>query len=156
MNINTINKHLFNRLILVTHWLTESELRNLVGKPVSRALAVATLKMKGGKSRDVIDEIAQEWQKMFPSKKMVPITKIENNIAYAEIRTHCPYRGSRNVNGCYRMMEYDRRLMETIGAELVVIRSQAEPGVEHCLIAFGKNCSDLTPAHVRVGAKDKK
>ncbi len=90
---------------------------------------------------------------MFPYKKMVPIVKIEGDTVFAEIRSTCPYRGSGNVEGCYRMMEYDRKMMETIGANFVVLKSQAEPGVEYCQIAMTKehqNREDLTPAHIRV------
>lgn len=90
---------------------------------------------------------------MFPSRKMVPIVAQERDTVFAEIRSVCPYRGSRNVQGCYRMMEYDRRLMEDIGADFVVLRSQAEPGVDYCRIAITTNLEgrfDLVPAHERI------
>ena len=153
MNINTINKHLFNSLIYVTHWLTENKFRNLIGRPVLRCFGRITLLVKKGDRKETIEEIAKEWQQMFPSKKMVPIVKIERDTVFAEIRSTCPYRGSGNVEGCYRMMEYDRKMMETIGADFVVLKSQAEPEVENCLIALTKehqNREDLTPAHIRV------
>ena len=153
MNINTINKHMFNSLIYVTYWLTKNKLRNFIGKPILRCLGGITLFVKKGDKKEPIEDIANEWQQMFPSKKMVPIVRVAAGTAFAEIRSTCPYRGSGNVEGCYRMMEYDRKMMETIGADFVVLRSQAEPGVEYCLIAMTKehqNREDLTPAHIRV------
>ena len=153
MNIDTVNKHLFHSLIHVTRWLTENERRNLLGKPVLRFLGTVTLAIKNGKKQDGVEQAAEEWRNMFPSKEMHPITKIEGDTVFAEIQIHCPYRGSGNIEGCNRMMEYDRRMMETIGADFVVLKSQAEPGVEHCLVAMTREIEDrkdLIPAHVRV------
>lgn len=89
---------------------------------------------------------------MFPSRKGVPITRVENDTVYAEIHITCPHRGTGNVEGCYRMMEYDRKMLEGIGGQFVVLRSQAEPGVEVCQVAMRKAdvpVDDLVPAHVR-------
>ncbi len=150
MGINTFNKNLFNTLIYASHWLTETKYRNLLGRPVMRFLGGVTLLLKNGKRKETIEQIAKEWQKMFPSKKVVPIVKNEAETIFAEIRVLCPYHGSGNVDGCYRMMEYDRKMMETIGADFVVLRSQVEPGVEHCLVAITKEIEtrdDLTPIH---------
>jgi hypothetical protein len=50
------------------------------------------------------------------------------------------------------MMEYDRKMLERIGGQLVVLRSQAEPGVEVCQLGIRKvdvPVDDLVPAHVR-------
>ena len=46
MNIKQMNKQLFNSLMDLTHWLTETELRNVVGKPVMRGLGSLTLAVK--------------------------------------------------------------------------------------------------------------
>lgn len=141
---------MFNSLIHVTHWLTESEGRNVIGKPVSRMLGGLTLRVKKGARKASIEEAAKEWQRMFPSRKMVPIVKIEDDTVFAEIRSECPYRDSGNVDGCYRMMEYDRKMMESIGADFVVLKSQATEGVNHCQIAITNNLenrADLIPAN---------
>jgi len=150
MNINQINKHLFNSLMGLTHWLTETELRNVIGKPVMRGLGSLTLSVKKANEKSTVIDSAEEWQRMFPSKKMVPITSIDGDTVHAEIRSECPYRGSGNVEGCYRMMEYDRKMMEKIGSTFIVVRSQAEPGVSHCQIAITKNTTDLP-----IEAKDR-
>ena len=50
------------------------------------------------------------------------------------------------------MMEYDRKMLEKIGGQLVVLRSQAEPGVKVCQLAIrkkGVSMEDLVPAHAR-------
>ncbi len=143
MNIKQINKHLFNSLISLTHWLTETEHRNIIGKPVMRGLGSLTLAVKKADEKNSAIESAEEWQRMFPSKKMVPITNIDGDTVRAEIRSECPYRGSGNVEGCYRMMEYDRKMMEKIGSTFIVVQSQAEPGVSHCQIAISKNATGL-------------
>ncbi len=143
MNINQINKRLFNSLIHVTHWLTETPRRNILGKPLVRGLGSLTTTVKKAERKSSPQEAAEEWQRMFPSRKMVPITEITDDVVYAEIHSECPYRGSGNVAGCQRMMEYDRKLMEEIGAEFVVVRSQAEPGVTHCQVAIGKHGSAM-------------
>jgi hypothetical protein len=143
MNMKQVNKRIFNSLIGLTHWLTKTELRNVIGKPVMRGLASLTLAVKKASAKSTAIESAEEWQRMFPSKKMVPIINIDGETVYAEIRSECPYRGSGNVEGCYRMMEYDRKMMAKIGSTFIVVKSQAEPGVSYCQIAISKNTTDL-------------
>ena len=150
MNINKINKYLFTSLMGLTHWLTETKLRNIIGKPLMRGLGNLTVVVKKARKKDSAIESAEEWQRMFPSKKMLPITKIDGDTVHAEIRSECPYRGSGNVEGCYRMMEYDRRMMEKIGSTFIVVKSQAEPGVSHCQIAISKRTAGLP-----IEAKDR-
>jgi len=150
MNINQLNKQLFKSLMGLTHWLTETKLRNIIGKPLMRTLGSVTLTVKKAEKKSTALESAEEWQRMFPSKKMVPLTRIENETVYAEIRSECPYRGSGNVEGCYRMMEYDRKMMEKIGTSFTIIKSQAEPGVSHCQVAMSKSSSNLL-----IEAKDR-
>lgn len=136
MNINKINKYLFNALMDFSHWITETEFRNVIGKPFMRGLGGLTLLVKKANEKNTVVEAAEEWQRMFPSKKRVPITRIDEETVYAEIRSQCPYRGTGNVEGCHRMMEYDRKMMEKIGSTFIVVRSQAEPGVTHCQVAI--------------------
>lgn len=136
MKIQKLNKHLFNSLTGFTHWVTATEFRHILGRPVMRSLGALTLVAKKAQSKNTVLEAAEEWQRMFPSKKMVPIVTIEEQTVFAEIHSECPYRGSGNVEGCYRMMEYDRKMMEKIGARFIVVKSQAEPGVMHCEVAI--------------------
>jgi hypothetical protein len=150
MNIKQINKRIFNSLMGFTHWLTETERRYIIGKPVMRVLGSLTLLVKKAKSKSTAIESAKEWQRMFPSKKLVPITNVDGDTVYAEIRSKCPYRASGNVDGCHRMMEYDRKMMERIGSKFIVVKSQAEAGVSHCQIAISNKTTDLP-----VEAKDR-
>ncbi len=158
MDINQVNKYLFRNLISVTKWFTETELKNIIGRPIMRSLGLITVKIKGGKEKITTNEAAREWQKMFPSKKMVPIVEEDDGTVYAEIKSKCPYRGTGNVEGCYRMMEYDRKMMEIIGADFVVIKSQAEKNVDNCLVAITNNQNKrkkLIDAHVRIKNEKK-
>jgi len=143
MNIHRLNKTLFNTLNGVVHWLTETPTRNRVGRPLVRLLGGMTTAVKQAQRQASPQEAAEEWQRMFPSKKMVPITQSGGDLVIAEIRSECPYRGSGNVAGCHRMMEYDRKLMEAIGGSFVVLKSQAEPGVLTCQVAFGRAADQL-------------
>ena len=154
MNINRINKFLFNSLIGITHWLTETPTRNIIGKPVVRGLGALTTRVKAARPQSGPQAAAEEWQRMFPSRKMVPITRVEPDVVHAEIHSACPYRGSGNVAGCQRMMEYDRKLMEAIGADFVVVRSQAEPGVQHCQVAIGRGGALPSSALERLSKPD--
>lgn len=150
MNINKINKHLFNSFMGLSHWSTETKFRNIIGKPFMRGLGGLTMLVKKADHKSTVKEAAQEWQRMFPSNKMVPITSIEEDTVYAEIHSECPYRGSGNIEGCHRMMEYDRKMMEKIGATFIVVKSQAELGVTHCQVAISKATTNLP-----VEAKDR-
>ncbi len=144
----------FQGLLGVSQWATRDPARNRwLGRPLMRAFGAFTLGVNQGQAKTDTKALAEEWQRMFPSKKWVPITKIENDTAYAEIHQPCPYRGTGNVEGCHRMMEYDRRMMEKIGGEFVVLRSQAEKGVTTCQVAIrrkGASMQDLVAAHERV------
>src|SRR5262249_30259787 len=136
--LRKLQAKLFQSLLGVSQWATREPARNRwLGRPLMRAFGAFTLGVNGGKPQDQDPKaLAVEWQRMFPSKKWVPITKVDADTAYAEIHQACPYRGTGNVEGCHRMMEYDRRMMEKIGGEFVVLRSQAEPGVERCQVAI--------------------
>ena len=97
--------------------------------------------------------LAEEWQRLMPSRKLVPITRVEGDTAYGEIRVECPLRGTGDVEACHRLMEYDRSLMRAHGAHFVVLQSQAEPGVSVCQIAIRQGLlptEDLIPTLRRV------
>jgi hypothetical protein len=125
--------------------------------PLSRILmrffAWQSILLHRGRRRASLQEVVFEWQRMFPSKEINSIQSIERDTAYAEVRVTCPLRGYGDVSACYRLMEYDRAMLEKIGGQLVVLRSQAEPGVDVCRVALrlqGMNMDDLVPAHERV------
>lgn len=153
--INRLNKLLWTPLLHASVWATRTPLRHrLLGRGLERGLGSLTMALKSAQPQPDVAAVAHEWQRMFPSRKMVPIIEETPDTVIAEIHAHCPYRGTGNVHGCQRMMEYDRKMLETIGGELVVLRSQAEPGVSVCQVALrrkGADLSDLVPAHTRGG-----
>lgn len=152
MKLRDLEKKAFNTLIQFTHRITENPQLDPVGRPVMRTLGWINLRVKKAQHPEKVEDLGREWQRMFPSRKMVPITDVTEDTVYAEIHSPCPYRGSGNVEGCYRMMEYDRRMLEEIGGEFVVLRSQAEPGVTTCRVAIrrrGADTTDLVPAHLK-------
>lgn len=138
----------------LTASLARSRAHALV-RPLTRALGLFTLHVQGGRPQRDLAETGQEWQRMFPTPERVPITGRDERTVYAEIHENCPLRGTGDVDACYRMMEYDRRMLERIGGQLVVLRSQSEPGRTYCEVAIRRAdvpVDDLVPAHVRVRA----
>lgn len=119
---------------------------------LTRALARFTLWVQGGRRVEGVEAVAAEWQRMFPSPRMVPVKDVRGDTAYAEIHANCPLRGTGDTYACHRMMEYDRHMLRAIGGRLVVLQSQAEPGRTVCEVALRTaeaSEADLTPAHVR-------
>jgi hypothetical protein len=115
-----------------------------------RLSAWYTLFLKRGRPKTSLRDVVYEWQRMFPSIDMNRIMSMDEHTARAEVRVQCPLRGTGDVLACYRVMEYDRAMLRRIGGQLVVLRSQAEPGVEVCQVAFrlqGEDISDLRAAH---------
>ncbi|MDR3418725.1 MAG: hypothetical protein P4L83_21335 [Nevskia sp.] len=153
--VNRLNKVLWKPLVRASYWATRTPARHRwFGRPLERTLGGLTTSLKAAQTQPDAGTVAREWQRMMPSPKKVPIVEETADTVVAEIHEVCPYRGTGNVRGCHRMMEYDRKMLEKIGGELVVLRSQAEPGVSVCKVALrrkGADLSDLTPAHVRVG-----
>ena len=124
-------------------------------RALTRALGALTLRIQGGRPKVGAADVGAEWQRMFPSPKMVPLRGVDEatQTVRAELHSPCPLRGTGDVEACHRMMEYDRRLLERIGGQLVVLASQAEPGRTFCEVAIrpvGVGTEDLEPAHVRV------
>jgi hypothetical protein len=155
--VSRLNKLLWTPLLHASVWATRTPLRHrLLGRSLERGLGGLTLALKTARQQPDVGAVAREWQRMMPSRKMVSIVEETPDTVVAEIHAVCPYRGTGNVHGCQRMMEYDRKMLEKIGGELVVLRSQAEPGVSVCQVALrrrGADLSDLVPAHVRAGDK---
>ena len=135
----------------IVAWVARSRWHGL-SRWLGRSLGAMTLRIQGGRPKKGLTEVGAEWQRMFPAAKMVPITGQDDGTVYAEIRTNCPLRGSGDTSACYRMMEYDRRMLETIGGKLVVLNSQAEPGRTFCEVAIrtaDASTDDLVAAHER-------
>jgi hypothetical protein len=117
---------------------------------LTQSMASATVRTKRIGVASSPEELGPLWQKSFPSKKQVPIERIEGRTVYAQIHTPCPLRGSGDVHACYRMMEFDREVLKQAGGQFVVLESQAQPGRTFCRVAMrlkGESVEDLMPAH---------
>ncbi len=115
-------------------------------------LARITIFAKNIKHADNLSDLGRQWQRGFPSAKQVPIKEINDSTVFAEIHTPCPLRGTGDVQACYRMMQYDREIVNKAGGQFVVLESQATLGNTHCAVAIRKkrdDVSDLTPAHAK-------
>ena len=123
---------------------------NFLGYALNKFLANTTIKAKKIGKAQTLDELGQNWQRGFPAKKQVPIVGKDDKTIFGEIHTPCPLRGTGNVQACYKMMSYDRQIVEKGGGQFVVLQSQAETGIHHCKIAIrfkGEDMSDLRQAH---------
>lgn len=147
-----IPKVLFMSLLPVSFLATRRPGRGAFGRSLMRFFGDVTMLLGRARPQTGVEAVGREWQRMFARAEDVPITRVEADTVHAEIHVKCPYRGTGNVEGCFRMMEYDRRMLERIGGQLVVLRSQAEPGVTACQLAIrtrDAGTADLVPAHVR-------
>ena len=148
-----IPRSLFMSLVPVSVWLSSRPTLEAGARRAMRFFGAFTMLLMRAKPQSEIEAVGSEWQRMFPSSDDVPITKVTDDTVYAEIHIQCGHRGTGNVRGCHRMMEYDRKMLERIGGQLVILRSQAEPGVAICKLAIRKadaSTDDLTHAHERV------
>ena len=116
--------------------------------------ASLNLKLNKTKASKDIEELAQTWQALMPpdGQEHFKINEIKGNTAFAQIHLHCPLRGTGNVKACYKLKNYDRKLMDKVGGELIVLESQSNSGKHFCQLAIrpkGADTSDLIPAHLR-------
>lgn len=121
-------------------------------KLIAHLNAKLVLLVRMGKRRSTIEDMGKEWKSMFPND-MQRLIKQDADTVYYETHTWCPLRGTGDVTACYRMMEFDRAMHEKIGAQFVVIASQAEAGRKTCVVAMRKSglpADDLVHAHDRV------
>ena len=126
--------------------------RDGLTRALMRMNAACVLFIRRGSAKKDILDAGREWKRMFPRQGMQTILSSDDETVYAETRTWCPLRGTGDVHACHTMMEFDRRLMETIGGQFIVLQSQAEPGVTTCRVAIrrtGMPTDDLIPAHLK-------
>src|SRR5687767_5374178 len=79
---------------------------------ILRRLAAASSTIYGVKPAQSPDALGAAWQSVFPSKRMVPIERIDpaSETVHARIHVQCPLRGTGDVHACHRLMEYDREV----------------------------------------------
>ncbi len=133
------SKELFVALLKMSAWLARKPVCNPITKMLMRFFAFVTMKARHGAKQDNVESLVKEWQRMFAAPKTsVPITKVEKDIAYAEIRMKCPLRGTGDGAACHRMMEYDRTMVRKMGGSFEVLESQSKSGKEYCRVAIRK------------------
>lgn len=99
------------------------------------------------------EELAETWLELMPpdGRDKFKIDRVEKETAFVEIHLHCPLRGTGNAQACYELMNYDRKLMDKVGGNLVVLKSQSQGKRTHCELAIrkkGESLEDLIPAHL--------
>jgi len=117
---------------------------------LTRVLANLVIKQKNIQPATSLKELGIAWQNAFAAKKMIPITAIDQDTVYAEIRIKCPLKGTGDTMACYKMMNFDRKILEKAGGQFIVLQSQATPGINYCKIAMRFKdvpADDLVPAH---------
>lgn len=150
---NRLIKHGMDAVLRLSAGLARREKLTGMTYALMRGLAGATTRSKRIRQAQSVADLGEQWQRAFPSRKQVPIKRVDAQTVYAEIHTPCPLRGTGDVQACYRMMEFDRAVLRHAGGEFVVLASQAEAGRSHCEVAMrpaGASLSDLVPAHVRL------
>lgn len=95
------------------------------------------------------EALGRTWERLIGNAEYARLTSVDraSGTAYGEITGWCPLRGSGDVSACHRLMAYDRGLMAPLGAEFIVLASQAEPGRTTCKVAIRK--TDLIKRSVR-------
>lgn len=141
----------FSNIAKCFAFVARKERLSTLSKAMGQSTAQLVVSSKGLQRAHNLKDLGETWQRAFPSKKLVPIESISDNTVFAQIHDHCSLRGSGDVQACYRMMEFDRGVLERIGGQLVVLESQATPGISRCRVAMrmvGQDMSDLEPAHI--------
>ncbi|MCB1147576.1 MAG: hypothetical protein KDK38_12320, partial [Leptospiraceae bacterium] len=119
-------------------------------KGYMRSLANSVIWAKGKSIVETSDQMAKEWQRLMPDAEHFPVTDSDERTGYAEIHLHCPLRGTGNAAACWRLMEFDRAIVESFGAQLIVVESQSTSGKDFCRVAIrkqGEDVSDLAAAY---------
>ncbi len=146
---NRIIKYSVQAVLTGSAWMARRESLNRATEWCMNSLARATITSKKIRRAHNLEDLGRQWQRGFPSAKQVPITQVTDDTVYAEIHTPCPLRGTGDVQACYRMMQFDRKVVEQAGGQFVVLTSQATPGHDHCTVAMraaGASVADLIPA----------
>ena len=125
----------------------------LTEKATSQSAQLNLLLNKPKPAKDAAD-LAQTWLDLMPpdGQQHFKIEKVTEDTAYTQIHLHCPLRGSGNAHACHKLMNYDRKLMEQVGGQLIVLESQSNSGKPYCRLAIrkaGEEVQDLIPAHER-------
>ncbi|NRB58616.1 MAG: hypothetical protein HRU50_01590 [Winogradskyella sp.] len=142
----------FNSTLRVFAFFSKRSFFNGLTQFLTTRSAKLNLVLNKPKPVSQLNELAQSWQAMMPpdGQEYFKIKDTSEDTAYTEIHLHCPLRGTGNVEACYKLMNYDRQLMNAVGGQLIVLESQSNSGKNYCRLAIRekqKDASDLVPAH---------
>lgn len=142
----------FNRLLKLLSILAKCDVSERLISLITTLLARFNLLMNKPEHGNDVKTLAETWKALMPpdGQQYFKISEITNDTAYVEIHLHCPLRGSGKVETCHKFMNYDRRLMKSVGGSLTVLESQSNSGDPFCRLAIRKlehNTDDLIPAH---------
>ena len=144
----------FNATLRLLAFLGQRPFFDFLTKGITSAVARLNTSLNRPPVARTTSELADRWMEMMPpdGQEHFKVTKTDSDTAFAEIHLHCPLRGTGDVQACYKLMNYDRKLMEKVGGQLIVLESQSNSGKDHCKLAIrpiNADNGDLTPAHER-------
>ncbi len=154
--MNAILKGTFTLGLNLNAWLTRDDrLRFLEERLTTPFFVRLTKAIRGRPAQHVArtpEDFGREWERLLGNRRYARVVEVDHvtQTVHGEITGGCPLRGTGDVDACHRLMAYDRGLMEPLGARLVVLASQAEPGRTSCRIAIRAtdlDHEDLIPAH---------
>jgi len=140
----------FNRITQFLGRISQKNYLNLLTYTLTWLLAKLTILSRKGKSKSSVEGMTNEWLRMFP-EGICSIEKVEDGTGYGLVHADCSLVGTGDVNACYKMMNYDREMIEKIGGTLTVLESRANPAITQCckvaIRPLNDQRTDLIPAH---------
>ncbi|MEO1437866.1 MAG: hypothetical protein AAFV80_20160 [Bacteroidota bacterium] len=145
-------KGVFTSTLKVLAFFSKRRFFDGLTRRLTRQSAKLNIALNKPQKGNDLQELAQIWQDLMPpdAKQNFPIAEVTADTAYTEIHLHCPLRGTGNTEACYKLMNYDRTLMNAVGGALIVLESQSNSGKPYCRLAIrkkGADMNDLIPAH---------
>jgi len=131
---------LFKSLLYVFAYFGRKPFFSGITKLLTSGAAFITLKLNNINQLSETKNLAEIWQALMPidGKHLFKISEINKEPAITEIYLHCPLRGTGDISACYKLMNYDRKLMEKFGGNLIVLESQSNSGKQYCKLAISK------------------
>ena len=131
-------------------WLSRRPSLDRITRWWANCLAWQAIVVRKVRKANQLDKLGRQWQKAFGGAKQNPITGQDENTVYGEIHVLCPLRDTGDVQACYKMMQFDRKVAEHAGGQFVVLQSQSNSGQDYCKVAMrmaNDSITDLPQAH---------
>ena len=142
----------FNTTLIFLALMSKSKLLYPLIHRLTSSIAKLNIFLNKPEKADTTEALATTWKSLMPpdGQEYFKVRQIDDRTAITEIHLHCPLRGTGDVHACHKLMNYDRKLMEKVGGQLVVLESQSNSGKSFCRLAIrksGEDISDLKAAH---------